>query len=206
MKFDSFYSHISKYRLLVFSFDDLNTLFPLETNENLKKALYRWRKKGWIASLKRGLYEISFPKDSLIPDLYIANRLYSPSYVSLETALSHYSIIPEISMAVTSITTKPTRRFRNKHGLFIYRTVKPECFKGYSSEKSGSFDIFMAEPEKALMDWLYFKTYRTHKLNLSEERLDVNIIAKLDKNKMTAYSGLYGLNLKEIYAELRIPT
>ncbi|MCX5712190.1 MAG: hypothetical protein NTY47_03830 [Candidatus Omnitrophica bacterium] len=135
--------------------------------------------------------------------MHIANKLYAPSYVSLETALSYYSIIPEVSMAVTSITTKSTRKFSNKHGLFIYRAIKPKVFNGYYVEKQGNFDILIAEPEKALADYLYFKTYRGKKISIPEERLDKEAISRLSRRKLESYAKEYCLNLKEVlYAHL----
>src|SRR3989338_1314853 len=127
MKFSDIYKIIAGKKYYVFSHNDIFSFFPNEKRENIKKAIYRWRARGWVMALKRGLYELTYPEDFSVPDMYIANHLYGPSYVSLETALSNYSIIPEVSMAVTSITTKTTRKFKNKHGLFIYRAVKPEA-------------------------------------------------------------------------------
>ncbi|OGS18298.1 MAG: hypothetical protein A3J83_06370 [Elusimicrobia bacterium RIFOXYA2_FULL_40_6] len=202
MKFNDIFSILEKNKYYVFSYGDLLSFFPKEKKQNLKKLLYRWKNKGFINSLKRGLYELTYPKNFTIPDLYIANKLYSPSYISLETALSNYSIIPEVSMAVTSITTKPTRRFKNDHGLFIYRTIRPEAFIGYNVEKQGLFDVFMAEPEKAVIDYLYFKNYSWKGLTLKEERFDRNILAGLKKNKLEKYAKMFNLNLKEFYAYL----
>jgi len=166
MNFKDLYRTIEKNRYYVFSHEDILSFYPEERKDNLKRLIYAWKDKGWIYALKRGLYELTYPKDFVIPDMYIANRLYSPSYISLETALSNYSIIPEVSMAVTSIATKPTRRFKNKHGIFVYRTVRPGAFTGYYVERQGFFDILIAEPEKALIDYIYFKTYLNKKFNL----------------------------------------
>lgn len=202
MNFKELYKTIERNRYYIFSHEDILSFYPEERRDSLKRLIYAWKNKGWIYTLKRGLYELTYPKDFIIPDMYIANRLYSPSYVSLETALSNYSIIPEVSMAVTSITTKPTRRFKNKHGLFIYRTVRPGAFTGYYVEKHGPFDILIAEPEKALIDYLYFKTYRNKKFKLENERMDKDIISKLDKKKLNKYSRQYNIDLKELYARL----
>jgi predicted transcriptional regulator of viral defense system len=198
MDFKSLYKQLEQKRYYVFSYEDILSFYPAERKDNLKRMLYRWKKKGWICTLKKGLYELTYPKDFIIPDMYIANRLYNPSYISLETALSHYSIIREISMAVTSISTKPTRKFKNKHGLFIYRTVRPDIFTGYYVEKQGNFDILIAEPERALIDFLYFKTYRSKKVNLKEERLDKEVISHLSKKKLYGYAKLYGIELKRV--------
>ena len=202
MSFRELYKNIIRLGYYIFSTEDLSTLYPCEGKHNIKIMLHRWKDKGWVYSLKRGLYEICYPKDLNIPDMRIANALYKPSYVSLETALSYYSIIPEVSMAVTSITTKPTRKFKNKHGLFVYHTVKPPAFGGYYVEKNLGFDILIAEPEKALVDFIYFKTYRNKRIDLREERLDKKIISKLNKSKIKKYAHSYKMNQKELYAYL----
>ena len=202
MKFKELYKFLEKTKCYILSFKDLLSIFPDEKNGNLKKIVYRWKKSGWLQYLKKGLYELSYPKDFLIPDEYVANKLYSPSYISLETVLSSHSIIPEVAMAVTSVTTKPTRNFKNKHGLFIYRTLKSSCYSGYYVKKIGVFDILVAEPEKALMDFLYFKSFHRKPFNLKEERLDKNVILNLDGKKLKRYSKLFNINLKEFYANL----
>lgn len=202
MNFKDFYRVLEGNKYPVFSYEDLLVFFPREKKASIARTLSRWGKKSWIYSLKRGLYELTYPRDLNVPDLFIANKLYTPSYVSLETALSHYSIIPEMSIAVTSITSKPTRTFRNKHGLFNYRTVKPASFTGYYTEKYGNFEVLIAEPEKALIDFIYFKTYRNRKFNLADERLDKKITSRLDRKKLVKYSKSYSLNLKGFYAYL----
>lgn len=203
MDFKDIFRVLDKNRYYVFSFDNLLRFYPSAPKTNLKQLLYRWRKRGWVISLKKGLYELTYPRPFNIPDMYVANRLYAPSYVSLETALSHYSLIPEVAMAVTSVTVKPTRKFKNSHGLFTYRTVKGECFRGYGIEKTGAYEILIAEPEKALVDYLYFKTYRNKKINLEDERLDMARVAGLDRKKIDCYGRLFHLDLKGIlYAYL----
>ncbi len=203
MRFEAFYKTLDKNKLYVFSYADILSFFPRKNKAEFKKMFFRWRKKGWIQRLKRGLYELTYPRDFVIPDVYIANKLYSPSYISLETALSDYSIIPQVSMAVTSITTKPTRRFKNKHGLFIYRTVKPAAFGGYYIERQKDFDIFLAEPEKAFVDYLYFENYPGNKkANIKDKRMDREALKRLSKKKLDKYAAVYGLDLKEVYAYL----
>ncbi|MFH1776353.1 MAG: hypothetical protein ABH952_02165 [Candidatus Omnitrophota bacterium] len=202
MNFNDLYKTLEKNKYEVFSYEDLLSFYPDENKYNLTKMIYRWKNKGWIYSLKRGLYELTYPRDFIIPDLYVANKLYSPSYVSMETALSNYSIIPEVSIAVTSLTTKPTRTFKNKHGLFYYRTVKPHVFTGYYIEQLSTFPILIAEPEKAFIDYVYFKTYRNKKFSFKDERFDREVISRLNKKKISRYAKLYRIDLKELYAHL----
>ncbi len=193
---------LQKNRFYLFSLDELRVFYPNESSANLKKELYRWRSKGLIVRLKKGLYELAFPQDMAIPDMVIANKLYEPSYVSLETALSYYSIIPEVAMAVTSITTKPTRRFKNKHGLFLYHTVKYASFTGYYLEKMSGFEVMLAEPEKAAADYLYFKERRGENVDFEAERFDKKIISKMNKKKLEKYARGFKLNLESFYAYL----
>lgn len=203
MNFNDLYKTLENNKYYLFTFRDVLLFYPNEKKNSLKRMLYRWKNRGWVCALKKGLYELSYPRELIIPDMYVANKLYSPSYVSLETALSHYSIIPEVAMAVTSITTRPTRRFKNKHGLFIYHTVKTDVFTGYYIDKQEDFDIFIAEPEKALVDYLYFKSYHNRKFTLKGERLDRDIISHLNTKKINRYAKVYNLKLKGIlYAYL----
>ena len=202
MSFKELYRILLKNRYYIFSFRDLLSFFAGTDKDILKTMIYRWKGKGWISSLKKGLYELTYPGNFTVSDMYVANRLYEPSYISLETALSYHSVIPEVSMGVTSVTTKPSRCFKNKHGFFLYRTVRPEIFTGYYVEKERNFSILIAEAEKALVDFLYFKTYRMKKVDLKGERLDRRIIAKLSRKKIKKYADLYKLNLGRFNAYL----
>ena len=203
MRFQEAYKLLAGKKYFVFSFEDLCVFYPDEKRTSLRQYLSRWNKAGWTTPLRKGLYELTFPENHAIPDLYIANKMYSPSYVSMETALSHYSIIPQVSMAVVSMTSKPTRRFKNLHGLFIYHSIQPKAFGGYSIEKYNGFNVLMAEPEKALVDYLYFKTLRKSEFDITAERFDQRRISDFNKKRLEAYAQIYNLNLKEIlYAHL----
>jgi len=198
MRFEELCTVLSGKKYYVFTVEDVCVFFPGEKKSALKQYLSRWKKAGRIARLKKGLYELIYPDRRHLSDLVLANKIYSPSYVSLETALSHYNLIPEVSMAVVSVTTKPTRRFKNDHGLFVYRSVQPKAFCGYGIENHGGVDVLMAEPEKALADFLYFKTVRVRKPELRSLRLDVKRIARLNRKKIESYGRIYGVDVKGI--------
>ena len=201
MRFQDVYKKLTAKSYYVFSFEDLCMFYPKEMRSSLRQYLSRWKKQGWITTLRKGLYELTYPERRGLPDFFIANKMYDPSYISLETALSYYSLIPEVSMGVVSVTSKITRRFRNSHGLFIYRSVRPEAFRGYVIEKHNGFDVLIAEPEKALADYLYFKTWRKGTFDKEAERLDLKRVARLNKKKLGMYANVYHLNLREtLYA------
>jgi hypothetical protein len=110
---------------------------------------------GIIKSVKRGLYipgenaNMQIPESSLI-----ANHIYGPSYLSMETALSHYGLIPERVYAVTSMTIKPSKDFRTSIGLYSYSHLPlPYYAFGIKNVKlQENQTVIMASAEKALAD------------------------------------------------------
>lgn len=116
--------------------------------------MHRLKKQGYIVGLKRGLYQLS---DEQVPDLYLANKLYEPSYISLEFALSYRGIIPETVYEITSVTTKATRRFEALGKVYSYRRIKKNAFTGYTIEKQRGFAFQIADAEKAFVDTLYYR-------------------------------------------------
>ena len=116
--------------------------------------IHRMKKQGYIQSVKRGLYKLS---DESVPEFYLANKLYEPSYVSLESALSYHRVIPETVYEITSITTKTTRRFETLGKIYSYRKIKKIAFTGYMIEKQKGFSFQIADPEKAFVDANYFR-------------------------------------------------
>ena len=127
-----------------------------------RNQLSRWAKKGSLVTLKKGLYAFPLEENEAAPEtLYIANRLYEPSYISLEYALSLYELIPEYVPVVTSVTTRKTMSFKNAFGHFSYQRVVPRAFRGFRQEKqSHERQVFVAEPEKAVLDFLYLNASR----------------------------------------------
>lgn len=205
MKYTKFLEVLLTNRYFIFSLEDLLFLFPSSKKKTIQNQLTNWVKKGRLIRLKRDLYALSEKTSGgvIIPDLFVANKLYSPSYVSLETALSIYDIIPEVAIQVTSVTSNPTRRFRNKYGSFSYFSVQPRAFTGYSLVEHSGFKVTIAEKEKAIVDFLYFKSRRGEEIDLEEERFDTEILESLDKKKIIRYAELFNKALirrvKEIF-------
>ncbi len=138
--------------------------------------LSTWVKKGYLLKIKNGIY--IFTRDyEKIKGEEIATVLYQPSYLSMESALSAYGIIPEMVYSYVSVTAKTNRTFDNKFGHFIYRHLKGELFWGYREVKTGSGRYLMAEPEKAVLDYLYLNLSKINSksdfenLRFNEDRL-----------------------------------
>ncbi|MEK7518566.1 MAG: hypothetical protein AAB549_01445, partial [Patescibacteria group bacterium] len=144
-------------------------------------------------------------KDSLPDRPFIAGKLYQPSCISLETALSHYGIIPEVVYATTSITTKAAREFTTPIGIFIYQQIKVPAFTGYQLRVVDRHKVLMADAEKALADYLYFVDLKRRVLN---DRLRLK---GLKQAKLLAYAKLFQRPsllklIRHVYAESCKPT
>jgi predicted transcriptional regulator of viral defense system len=195
------YTRLGSLGLNVFSLDDLLRVFPADRN-TAKQQLHYWKNKGWIINLKRNIYELAYPGNAAKPDFYIANRLYEPSYISLETALSYYSLIPDVAMGVTSITTKPTREFRNHYGFFSYRSIVDRAYQGYTLINVRGMNVKIAEPEKAFVDYIHYNK----NIDLDALRINKRKLKSLDKKKMVSYASVLNESLantvRTAYADL----
>lgn len=119
------------------------------------RRLVEWQKKGYIQKLRNRYYYFSDQEVDEPFLYYTANELYRPSYVSLESALSLYSFIPEGVFQITSCTTLKTNSFNTPIGNFSYRHLKPSLLFGYQLEEWNDHRYAVAEPEKTLIDYLY---------------------------------------------------
>ena len=178
----NFESEIKNKRLLLFTNSDVRRAFGVSQVAAIF-LLHRYAKKGLISRLKRGMYVLP---DMLPPDLYIANKLYEPSYVSLEFALSYHRVIPETVYEITSVTTKATRHFSALGKTYSYRRIKRAAFTGYAIQKQRQFGFIIADPEKAFVDVLYF---RVRSGGGSMTRFDKK---KLHAAKALKYASLFG--------------
>ena len=117
-----------------------------------RRRLSEWLKKGYIKKIIKGYYLFSDVEIDESTLLAIANKIYRPSYISFETAMSYYRLIPESVYMITSASTRRTCMFETPMARFSYRTIKPALFFGYSLLPGG---IKMAFMEKAILDYLY---------------------------------------------------
>jgi len=134
--------------------------------------------------IRRGLYCLSdrYSQGRINP-LELAQRIHGPSYVSLETALSHHGWIPEAVHAVTSVALGRSRTFNTAVGLFSFTRVPQRSFlagvRRVSEEGGGAF--FLAIPLKALADQVYVQrsTWLSAAPIVRSLRIDPEFLAEL---------------------------
>ena len=95
---------------------------PAKNLQVMRNQIRRWQAKGLIEKLRRGIYILPAggPEQSRPDANWIANRLYEPSYLSLETALAFYGLIPEKVTELVSITPRQTMQFKKKNRQFFF--------------------------------------------------------------------------------------
>ena len=156
--------------------------------KNIRLQLTRWVKSGRVYQLRRGLYAIAPPYQKGKPHPFlVANRLQRASYVSLQSALAFYGLIPEIVNTTVSVTTGRPQRFETPLGVYQFRHIKTGFLFGYQMTDLGGQQALVAVPEKALLDLVYLQPGGQsknflHALRLQNlERLNLDVLEKLSQ-------------------------
>ena len=120
----------------------------------LKRALAA----GEVLRLHRGLYCLAAKSQARKPDpLVLAQRIYGPSYISLESALSYHGWIPEATYAVTSTSLARSCEVETPLGHFSYSRVPQATLYTELArvENDDGTSFLLASPLKALADYVY---------------------------------------------------
>lgn len=143
----------------------------------VRLQLTRWTNNGRVYQLRRGLYAIAPPYQKVKPHPFlIANHMQRASYVSGQSALAFYGLIPDIVHITLSATTGRPERLETPLGVFEFRHVKPELLRGYRMTALHGPKLFeqqalVATPEKALLDLVYLQHGGDQPAYLRELRL-----------------------------------
>ena len=164
-----------------------------EPNPNaLQAQLSRWVKAGRLIKLARGKYALAPPYRKVdLPLEHVANRMVYPSYVSMESALAWYDLIPEAVVVVTSVTTARPRVLDNVLGTFRYRHIRRELFWGFESASLQGQECVIALPEKAVLDLFYFRSGVATVEEMQEMRFQN--LDRLDEKRLLALARRTGV-------------
>jgi hypothetical protein len=202
MDFAQFKAHVKNFpffRSNIFTHFEKNTGF-------LRRQVSEWVNKGYLLQLKRGVYTLrEEDRHQLFSPYFLANQLYTPSYISLESALSYYGFIPERVQAITSITSKKTQQFTNALGNFTYRHLKPELFEDFIAKKDEYNQTFlMASPERSIIDFLYFKSRELK--HIHEDVFEISFrfqyLERLNKQKLKSIAKKFEHKKLSLFTEL----
>jgi predicted transcriptional regulator of viral defense system len=168
-------------------------IFSLREARSLKPAFRRgllndWQKKGYIKKIiNKHYYFTDVELDESL--LYkMANKIYDPSYVSLETALGYHGLIPEAVYGITCVTTRRTYVFNASIARFSFRKVLPGYFFGYNLEKFNDYYVKIASPEKAILDFFYLNSKFDSIGEIEEMRFNKDVFAeKINTNNLKLF-------------------
>ena len=192
MNYTTFYQQFAPQGL--FSTQEIQKAFPHFDG----RRLVEWQQKGYLQRVINRWYV--FTETPLNANLigWVANRIYQPAYLSLETALSFYNLIPEGVYAMTSVATRKTQTFHTHLGSFTYQHIKPACFFGYqvlrslNSGEPTDRPVLMAYQEKALLDYCYLHPRLATVDDFAAMRLNATLLKEsLDHKRLRAYLPLF---------------
>ena len=156
-----------------------------------------WVKSGILIQVKKGLYVLGKELSDQVPHPFLlANQLYGPSYVSLDSALAYHGMIPERVYQTSSVSTRMSKTFQTDLGLFDYTKVNSRYYsfgiRNQGNKNSGYFMI--ASPEKALWDkivltsGLLFRSKVEGRSFLEKDlRVDLNELNSLNLEEMKSW-------------------
>ena len=176
------------YPFRIFSVNDIRKAFPFFDS----KRLNEWQHKGYVKKIINKWWRFTEIQASEQLQNRVSNVLLQPSYVSLETALAHYQFIPEAVYSIEAITTVKTVTYSTPDGTYQYHAIKPAYFFGYSIQYWDRLPLFMAEPEKAIIDYLYLGSQLNKLQDLAASRLNTAAINEIiNWNKLELYAEVF---------------
>ncbi len=146
--------------------DELDYTFLMDCLKDYKSPrakVTQLLRKGELIRVKKGMYLAGDQwREGIVCLELWANKVYGPSYVSMEYALAFYGTIPEHVVEVTSVTTGRKKNFNTPIGRFSYSTLPLKLYQvGYTLQKiDANRSALIATKEKALADLFYFREYK----------------------------------------------
>ena len=126
-------------------------------NAHASKLLARLADSGHVTQLGRGRWGFKDRIELFALPGYLTEPY--PSYVSLQSALSHHGMISQVPSVLYAVSPARTKVYRTPLGTVSVHHVQPSFFFGYEPAVKSSAKI--ATPEKALIDFLYLSPVRT---------------------------------------------
>ena len=166
---------IRKSGVKIVSLSDLRKLLDIEKDNTSYKIAAKLVAEKFLLRLKKGVYLSAFnPPDSF----EIANAIYTPSYISLESALSYYGVLPQFPYSVTSVSPKKSKKVLINEKEFEYVQISHKLYWDFRREGQ----TVIASPEKALLDMIYIVSKGLRRIEFEE--LDYSAVNKSDFHKM----------------------
>ncbi|MBI5194431.1 MAG: hypothetical protein HZA08_13475 [Nitrospirae bacterium] len=182
MKAIEFVKTLERLKRPFYSISDIEKITGLSRN-SIYVVVKRWVDGGILERVGPGIYRPFTAKPAV--EIVAASR-YIPNYLSFESALSRHGILNLVPYTLTFATTRKSKRITIEGRDIEFRQIKKELFWGYEMEGG----IYIAKPEKAFLDLVYFASRGVASIDLDEmnmKRLSKSTLKKLSK-KFPAYT------------------
>ena len=169
--------------------DDLARRYSIK-EKAVGNALRRQERRGLVEHVSNKIYINKLAHDFSSKDL--VNLLRPEAYISLESALAEWGISTQSPSLLTCVTTGFGRKFRSPSVRIVYRHIGKPLYWGFQEKRTRHGHYRIAEPEKALLDWIYLK--RQEGLPVALDELNLRIT---DREKLLRYCQKYPKSVKD---------
>lgn len=166
---------LEKMNISVITSASLSKALKIDNKNTVYKIIERLEKNKLIERLIKGKYVLTKSK---VSDFEKAGLILSPSYVSLESALNFYGILPQFPYTITSVTTQKSKKYEINGKEYEFTKLSKRIYSDFV--KIDNFLI--ATPEKALIDLIYLASKKLKTIDFSD--LDMSIIDWNTFNKL----------------------
>jgi hypothetical protein len=168
----------------------------------VRNALRRYESKDLVERISTKIYINHFNQHFSSRDL--VNMLRPNSYISLESALVDRGVITQNPSVLTCVTPGYPQTFRGKSVIIVYRKISPSLYWGFEEKTTRYNKYLIAEPEKALLDWVYLTRQEGLPTPLDEINLQF-----LNPSKLRAYAERFPrtvtVTIKDLLLEKAFP-
>jgi predicted transcriptional regulator of viral defense system len=162
-----------------------------------RNALRRYEARGLVEHISNKVYINRLNQQFSPRDL--VNVLRPDSYISLESALVERGVISQSPAVLTCVTTGFPKIFRSRSVTVVYRKISKELYWGFEDESTRYNKYRIAEPEKALLDWIYLSRQEGLPTPLDEINLRF-----LDHKKLSNYAARFPRTVEQVVKQLLI--
>lgn len=157
----------------------------------VRNALRRAEARGLVEHVSKKVY-INRLNQQFSP-YELVNVLRPESYVSLESGLIERGVISQNPAILTCVTTGYPKTFKSPSVTIVYRRIAKGLYWGFEERHTRYTTYRIAEPEKALLDWIYLNRQEGLPTPLDEVHLQF-----LDPRKLKAYAERFPNTVNEV--------
>ncbi|PIO03890.1 hypothetical protein COT48_03265 [Candidatus Woesearchaeota archaeon CG08_land_8_20_14_0_20_47_9] len=148
----AFLKELEKLRKPVILLNDIARIIG-KNKEYTRIYVHRLKERGLIKEIEKGKYALSDDP------FEISSNLVFPSYISFITTYFIYGFTTQIPVVIHIVCSRPKMTICLENIEINFITFKKENIFGYKREHFRNKYIFIAEPEKAVVDSLYLPKY-----------------------------------------------